>query len=200
MRCGKATTNLDRTVPGRVGNLAVAPFSYSISKAQLPNNSDLTEPVDTDERRVYGVYVLYIQFILSGGLPVLLTLDHASGAPLYQQIVEQIRGAIIAGRLVAGDALPSIRQLAADLVISVITTKRAYQELEGQGLIITLPGRGTFVAEIDATAQQAATEKALAGQLDDLVRQARALGLSETRLTAILSDRWHATTMREEPR
>lgn len=129
---------------------------------------------------------------------MLLTLDHASGAPLYQQIVEQVRGTIIAGHLAAGDTLPSIRQLAADLVISVITTKRAYQELEAQGLIVTVPGRGTFVAEIDAATQQATTEKALAGRLDDAVRQARALGLSEDDLAAMLSARWRATK-REDP-
>ena len=130
---------------------------------------------------------------------MLLTLDHASGAPLYQQIVEQVRGAIIAGRLAAGDALPSIRQLAADLVISVITTKRAYQELESQGLIITLPGRGTFVAAIDAAAQYATTERVLAGQLDDIVRQALSLGLSGDDLVAMLRERWRATA-REDSR
>lgn len=130
---------------------------------------------------------------------MLLTLDHASGAPLYQQIVEQVRGMIVGGRLRGGDALPSIRQLASDLVISVITTKRAYQELEGQGLIITLPGRGTFVADLDSKAQQATAIAALAGEVDEVVRQARMMGVSKEEVIAMLRSRWSTVTQEVGP-
>ncbi len=78
---------------------------------------------------------------------MLITLDHTSATPLYQQVVDAIRDQILTGQLQPGALLPSIRQLASDLCISVITTRRAYQDLEIQGLIRTRPGRGTFVVE-----------------------------------------------------
>lgn len=79
---------------------------------------------------------------------MLITLDNSSQTPFYQQIVEQIRRKIITGQLGPGVPLPSIRQLAADLTTSVITTKRAYQDLEKEGIIQTRPGRGTFVSDL----------------------------------------------------
>ena len=76
-----------------------------------------------------------------------LYIDNRSGTPIYDQIYSQIKAQIIGGDLHAGDALPSIRGLARDLRISVITTKRAYDELERQGFLYTVPAKGCFVAE-----------------------------------------------------
>ena len=73
-------------------------------------------------------------------------IDNRSGIPIYDQIVSQIRNQIISGVLQEDEALPSIRNLAKDLRISVITTKRAYDELEKEGFIYTLPAKGCFVA------------------------------------------------------
>lgn len=75
-----------------------------------------------------------------------LYIDNRSGAPIYDQIYTQIKNQIISGELEADQALPSIRNLAKDLRISVITTKRAYDELERDGFIYTLPAKGCFVA------------------------------------------------------
>lgn len=75
-----------------------------------------------------------------------LYIDNKSGVPIYDQICAQLRGQILEGELPEDTALPSIRGLAKDLRISVITTKRAYEELEKEGLIYTLPGKGSFVA------------------------------------------------------
>lgn len=75
-----------------------------------------------------------------------LIISNASGQPIYEQIVRQIKGAITTGKLPPGEPLPSIRALARDLRISVITTKRAYEELEREGFITTVPGKGCFVA------------------------------------------------------
>ena len=66
--------------------------------------------------------------------------------PIYEQIVTQVKGAILTGELAAGEALPSMRLLARELRISLITTKRAYEELEREGFVVTVPGRGSFVA------------------------------------------------------
>ena len=75
-----------------------------------------------------------------------LFIDNRSGAPIYDQIYNQIKDMIICGGLEANEPLPSIRSLAKDLRISVVTTKRAYDELEREGYIYTLPAKGCFVA------------------------------------------------------
>ncbi|HHW11090.1 MAG TPA: GntR family transcriptional regulator, partial [Firmicutes bacterium] len=76
-----------------------------------------------------------------------ISLSSSSDQPYYRQIVEQIRHLILSGRLKPGTQLPSVRQLASDLTVSVITTRRAYEELEREELIVTRPGTGSIVAE-----------------------------------------------------
>ena len=78
-----------------------------------------------------------------------IILSNSSGKPIYEQISDQVKSQILSGTLAEGDALPSMRLLAKELHISVITTKRAYDELEAQGLINTVAGKGCFVAEPD---------------------------------------------------
>ena len=75
-----------------------------------------------------------------------LYIDNRSGAPIYDQIYSQIKGAILSGQVAEGEALPSIRALAKDLRISVITTKRAYDELLQAGYVYAVAGKGYFVA------------------------------------------------------
>ena len=75
-----------------------------------------------------------------------IILSNASGKPIYEQITDQVKEQIMAGALSAGDALPSMRLLAKELRISVITTKRAYEELERDGFLENVPGKGCFVA------------------------------------------------------
>ena len=75
-----------------------------------------------------------------------IILSNSSGKPIYEQIADQIKEQIMSGTLAAGDALPSMRLLAKDLRISVITTKRAYEELERAGFLENVPGKGCFVA------------------------------------------------------
>lgn len=76
-----------------------------------------------------------------------IIISNASNQPIYEQIYSQIKNNIISGKLSEGDLLPSIRVLAKDLRISVITTKRAYDELEKDGYIYTVPAKGCFVAK-----------------------------------------------------
>ena len=76
-----------------------------------------------------------------------IIISNSSGQPIYEQICRQVKGAVASGKLKPGEALPSIRSLARDLRISVITTKRAYEELERDGFICTVAGKGSFVAQ-----------------------------------------------------
>lgn len=78
-----------------------------------------------------------------------IIINNASGVPIYEQIEEQIKGMIMSGELVAGDALPSMRVLAKELKISVITTKRAYEDLERDGFIESVVGKGSFVKAVN---------------------------------------------------
>ena len=91
------------------------------------------------------LYILYI-YSRQGGKGVNIFIDNKSGAPIYDQIYSQIKAQIIGGDLQEDESLPSIRSLAKDLRISVITTKRAYEELEKEGFIYTVAGKGSFVA------------------------------------------------------
>lgn len=78
-----------------------------------------------------------------------IILNNSSGVPIYEQIEEQIKSQIMVGELAAGDTLPSMRVLAKDLKISIITTKRAYEDLERDGFIESVTGKGSFVKGIN---------------------------------------------------
>ena len=91
--------------------------------------------------------LLYILFIYSKAVTNMqIYIDNRSGHPIYDQIYSQLKSQILSGELPADQALPSIRGLAKDLRISVITTKRAYDELEKEGFLYTVAGKGSFVA------------------------------------------------------
>ena len=115
-----------------------------------------------------------------------LYIDNRSGAPIYDQIYSQIKDAILSGQVTEGEALPSIRALAKDLRISVITTKRAYTDLEQLGFICTVQGKGCFVAEGN---QELLRENQLC-HIEELLAkaasQAEALGVTRDKLHEML--------------
>ena len=111
-----------------------------------------------------------------------LYIDNRSGAPIYDQIYSQIKDAILSGQVTEGEALPSIRALAKDLRISVITTKRAYDELESEGFIYTLPGKGCFVAERSTELLREEILKKIEGHMQEIRRLASACRLTENEL------------------
>ena len=108
-----------------------------------------------------------------------LYIDNRSGAPIYDQIYSQIKDAILSGQVTEGEALPSIRALAKDLRISVITTKRAYDELESEGFIYTLPGKGCFVAERSTELLREENLRKIESHMQEIRRLANACRLTE---------------------
>ena len=114
-------------------------------------------------------------------------LSQADGRPMYLQIMEQIKRRIAVGDWKAGEALPSIRQLAADLQVSVITVKRAYLELEHEGVIATQHGKGSVVAGRSDTAARLYEEE-LARQLEQAAQLGRLLGISPKEMQARLRE------------
>lgn len=113
-------------------------------------------------------------------------IDNKSGAPIYEQIYSQLKAQIISGALHEDDPLPSIRNLAKDLRISVITTKRAYNELEREGFIYTVASKGCFVAPKNTELLREEHLKAIEGHIEEIVRLAPACRLTKQELIEML--------------
>lgn len=115
-----------------------------------------------------------------------IIISNSGGQPIYEQICRQIKGAIATGKLKPGEPLPSIRSLARDLRISVITTKRAYEELERDGFIQTVAGKGSFVAPQDLELVRESGLRELEEHLTAALELARQNGLDLEELVNIL--------------
>ena len=116
-----------------------------------------------------------------------LILSNSSGKPIYEQIADQVREQILSGALSAGDALPSMRVLAKELRISVITTKRAYEELERDGFLDNVPGKGCFVAPQNRELLREAQLRRVEDVLAQAVDEARKGGFSLSELQELLT-------------
>ncbi len=110
--------------------------------------------------------------------PIRVQLDLHSGVPVYRQIIDQVRGGIASGALVAGDQLPTVRQLAVDLTINPNTVIRAYRELELGGLLETHQGTGTFISTKKMNRADAERDRQLAQIVGDTVSRAGAAGFT----------------------
>lgn len=108
-----------------------------------------------------------------------ILIDNKNGTPIYDQIYSQIKSQIISGVLNEDEMLPSIRGLAKDLRISFITTKRAYEELEKDGFIYTLPGKGCYVAPKNVELLREENLKKIEEHIDEIVRLAASCNLSK---------------------
>ena len=115
-----------------------------------------------------------------------LFIDNRSGTPIYDQIYSQIKNQIISGDLKEDEALPSIRNLAKDLRISVITTKRAYDELEREGFIYTVPAKGCFVAPKNIELLREENLRQIEAHMQEIIRLAASCNLSHGDITEML--------------
>ena len=116
-----------------------------------------------------------------------IILSNSSGKPIYEQIADQVKEQIMTGALAAGDALPSMRLLARELRISVITTKRAYEELERDGFLENVPGKGCFVAPQNRELLREALLRRMEDALSQAVEEARKGGFSLEELQEMLN-------------
>lgn len=115
-----------------------------------------------------------------------IIISNSSGKPIYEQITSQIKQKIMQGELKEGDALPSMRLLAKDLHISVITTKRAYEDLERDDFITTVVGKGSFVASTDSEFLREEQLRTAEAHLTQAVRAARLGGIDIEELVEVL--------------
>ena len=114
---------------------------------------------------------------------MIVCIDNKSGTAIYEQIYSQIKNQIISGALQQDEALPSIRNLAKDLRISVITTKRAYDELEREGFIYTLPSKGCFVAAKNVELLKEENLKQIEDHMQKIIQLAASCNLTKKDLT-----------------
>jgi len=114
-------------------------------------------------------------------------LSNASDKPIYEQITVQLKEAILANKLQAGDALPSIRALAKDLKISVMTTKRAYADLERDGFIETVAGKGSFVTERNQDFLREELLRQVEEHMQKAVKTAKTAGMTKEEIQELLS-------------
>ena len=117
-------------------------------------------------------------------------IDNKSGAPIYDQIYSQIKNQIISGALQEDEALPSFRNLAKDLRISVITTKRAYDELEKEGFIYTLPAKGCFIAPKNVELLRETNLKKIEESMQEIMKLAASCNLSKEDIIEMLGILW----------
>ena len=118
---------------------------------------------------------------------VKIIVSNSAQEPIYEQVCKQVKAQIISGELKEGDNLPSIRNLAKELQISVITTKRSYEELEKEGFIDTVVGKGSFVAMQNKDLLREKKMKSVEEMLTDAVNEAQKLGVTLKELREILT-------------
>lgn len=123
-----------------------------------------------------------------------IIISNSDRAPIYEQIVRQLKGLILSGALPEGEALPSMRLLARDLRISVITTKRAYEELEKEGLIYTLPGKGSFVAGRNPALAREENLRQIEQHMIDVRDLAKLAGLNRKEILEMWDLMWEEET------
>ena len=119
-----------------------------------------------------------------------IVLSSSSGVPMYEQIKTQLRSAIYAGDLRVGEQLPSLRQLAADLRVSLMTITRAYNDLVAERMVINEHGRGFLVAPVDAASAKAALAGRVESAIAELSEAARDARISRAELDILLDKKW----------
>ena len=120
---------------------------------------------------------------------MILQIDFKAGKPVYLQLVDQIRYATASGRLRPGDPLPSLRPLAEELRINRNTIAKAYAELESQGIIETIPGKGYFVQKTNSPFNKEAREKLLLTEIDEAVITAHHLQVDRKKFLNLVAER-----------
>ena len=124
---------------------------------------------------IISIYTLYT---VKRGETLNISISHTSTIPLYEQIQSQIKNQILNGSLKPGEGLPSIRNLAKELKVSIITTKRAYEELEKDGFIETVIGKGTFVSSQNTERLREITLYEIENKLEEIIKQAKSVGMT----------------------
>lgn len=115
-----------------------------------------------------------------------IIINNSSMVPIYEQIVDQIKAAIVTGEIKPGDLLPSVRQQSKDLRISALTAKKAYDALEEEGFVTTVHGKGSFVAGVGKGLLEEEARKELEHSLEEITRMAVRIGVNKEELKSLI--------------
>lgn len=115
-----------------------------------------------------------------------IILNHSSMIPIYEQIMDQVKNQIITGEMKENETLPSVRVLSAELKISALTVKKAYDKLEEEGFVITVHGKGTYVAATDKELAFEARRKAVEDDFTNAIEKARTVGMTQAEIREIV--------------
>ena len=115
-----------------------------------------------------------------------IIINNTSMVPIYEQIMEQIKAQIISGELKENDILPSVRTMAKELKISALTVKKAYDNLEAEGMTVTVHGKGTYVTAADRQLAMEARRKTVEDEFQKIIDRAEAMGLDREEILEIV--------------
>ena len=115
-----------------------------------------------------------------------IILNNSSMVPIYEQLMDQVKNEIISGSLRENDVLPSVRTLSGELRISSLTVKKAYDRLEEEGFVVTVHGKGTYVANTDRQLAMEARRKSVEDDFSEAVQKAKAVGFSKEEILEIV--------------
>ena len=142
--------------------------------------------IDNDVLDDYNVYVVTSHCKKGARGFVKILISNTSDIPLYQQIKDQIKDAVLKEELVEGDALPSIRAFANDLKVSVLTIRRVYEELEQEGFIVSQVGIGTFVSTSNLELLRDSKRRLVEQKMLDMIQTAKSLKISKEELNSMM--------------
>ena len=117
-----------------------------------------------------------------------IRIDIASNRPVYRQIIDQVKHDIALGRLIKDEKLPTVRQLAAQITINPNTIAKAYRQLEGEGIIVTRPGSGAFVANLDSSLSKAVRKRLLSDELERIAVEAFPMQIDKQTLLELFNN------------
>lgn len=114
-----------------------------------------------------------------------IIISNSSMQPIYEQVVSQVKAEILKGAMAPESKLPSVRELAGELRISALTVKKAYDTLEQEGFIVTVHGKGSFVAGVNRDLAMEAQKKEVEKELDTVIKKAKSCGISDEEITQL---------------
>jgi GntR family transcriptional regulator len=136
--------------------------------------------------RIYSIYCVCTIYTVERKREVFIVISPSNPDPMHKQVTDQVKDAIARGTLMAGEKLPSIREMSRELSISPITIKRSYRDLEHEGYIVTRAGLGSFVADVDFGRLRSEKTEEIASELGRIMKMAAGYGISKAELRKML--------------
>ena len=159
-------------------------MSTGKSAFSFPRESFLCRPLDKEKTKCYLNCTSTVSTVGRKEDSLLITLNYRDSRPIYEQVKDELRKLIVSGAISDGEKLPSVRQLASQLAINPNTIQRAMGELEAEGYIVSVPGKGSFAVRAER-AEDDARRRELSDRLRETAGELRAMGVSQSEIEAL---------------